>query len=121
MKASDLHLGDVVGVCYEDTLIAGEVIVLEPDVVHISNRKYPDSDRDITGVPLCENWLTELNFIYNSILEKWMLQDVVLYRHPDKNDHYWVVQSRTDQFRIVFVHELQSLLKIFGLLKPIVQ
>ena len=118
MRASELHLGDFVAVCYEDPLIAGQVIVLEPDVVHLSNCVCADSDRDIVGVPLCENWLTELNFIYNSILHRWMFKDVVLYKHPDKNDDCWVVQSRTGQFRIAFVHELQSLLKIFSLLKP---
>ena len=121
MRASELHLGDFVAVCYEDTLIVGQVIVLEPDVVHISNRKYADSDRDIIGVPLCENWLTEFNFIYNSILKRWMFEDVVLYKHPDKNDDCWVIQWRTDQFIIAFVHELQSLLKLFSLLKPVHQ
>jgi hypothetical protein len=121
MKASELHLGDFVGVCYEDTLIAGQVIVLEPDVVHISDRKYPDSDRDIIGVPLCENWLMKLDFIYNSILKGWMFKDVVLYKQPDKNDDCWVLQSRTGQFRIEFVHELQSLLKIFSQLNPTLQ
>ena len=118
MKASELHLGDFVAVCYEDPLIAAQVIVLEPDVVHLSNRKYADSDRDIIGVPLCENWLTELNFIYNSILKRWMFEDVVLYKQPTKKHDCWVVQSRTGQFRITFVHELQSLLKVFSLMKP---
>lgn len=39
MKSSDLRIGNFVGVCYEDTFKAGQVIVLEPDVVHLSNRK----------------------------------------------------------------------------------
>ena len=121
MKASELHLGDFVGVCYEDPLIAGQVIVLEPDVVHLSNRVCADSDRDIIGVPLCENWLVKLNFIYNSILERWICENVVVYKHSDTNDEGWVVQSGTGQFRIDFVHELQSLLKIFSLLKPMHQ
>ncbi len=43
MKASDLRIGNVVGVCYDEIFIADEVAVLEPDVVHLSKRKYPDS------------------------------------------------------------------------------
>ena len=57
MKASDLRLGNIVGVCYENLSTPAEVIVLEPGVVHLSNRKYPDSDRDIVGIPLSENWI----------------------------------------------------------------
>ena len=121
MKASELHLGDFVGVCYEDTLIAGEIIVLEPDVVHISNRKYPDSDRDIIGVPLCDYWFRKLDFIYCSIIKRWTFKDVVLYKNPNKNDDCWILQSKTGQFRITFVHQLQSLLKIFSQLNLIPQ
>jgi hypothetical protein len=116
MKSSDLRIGNFVGICYEDTFKAGQVIVLEPDVVHLSNRKYPDSDRDIIGVPLSEDWLIQFNFSYNPIIERWNFKDVTLRKLPGKTEGYWVLQSKAALLRIAFVHELQNLLHTLNLL-----
>ena len=80
MKASDLRLGNIVGVCYEATTIPGEVVVLEPDVVHLSNRKNPDSDRDIVGIRLDEKWLAHFKFNYNASFENWIYQDITIWK-----------------------------------------
>lgn len=117
MKASDLRLGDIVGVCYETLLIAGTVVVLEPDVVQLSNRKYPDSDRDIVGIPLSENWLTQLKFSYNVALCHWSYRDVVIRRIPITKKPFWEVELKATSLKISFVHELQDVLH-FELLQP---
>ena len=116
MKASDLRLGNFVAVCYEDRFIAGQVIVLEPDVVHLSNRKYPDSDRDIIGVPLSEEWLIQFNFSYNPIIESWNFKDVTIRKLSAKTEGHWVLQSKAALLKIAFVHELQNLLHVLNLI-----
>ncbi len=110
MKASDLHLGDIVGVCYKTFLIASEVVVLEPNAVHLSNRIYPDSDRDIVGIPLSENWLTRFKFSYDPALIHWSLRDVVIRRITIATEPLCEVESKTASLKISFVHELQDLL-----------
>ena len=64
MKSSDLRLGNIVAVCYEDRITPDTVLVLEPGVVHLSNRKNPDSDRDIICVTLKEEWLTKVKAVF---------------------------------------------------------
>ena len=112
MKASDLRIGNVVGVCYEQNFIPDEVIVLEPGVVHLSKREYPDSDRDIVGVPLKENWLRKLDFSFNSILDRWELENIIIKKLFIKSVCYWVWQSKAGIMKIDFVHELQNLIHI---------
>ena len=112
MKASELRLGNIVAVCYETSLVPQEVIVLELGVVHISNRKYPDSDRDIVGIPLSEHWITEFKFRYNSGFEHWSNHNVVIWKIPDATKPYWEVESKAGSWKIAFVHELQNLLHI---------
>jgi hypothetical protein len=80
MKASDLRLGNFAGVCYEDTFVADEVIVLEPGVVHLSKRKYPDDERDIVGVPLTEDWLRKFGFLYESSSKHWEFKNIIIYK-----------------------------------------
>lgn len=116
MKASDLRLGNIVGICYQTLLTADEVVVLEPDVVHLSHRKYPDSDRDIVGIPLCDNWLTHFKFSYNVALSHWNYRDVVISRIPNTTKPVWEVESKVASLKISFVHELQNLLHTLNLL-----
>ena len=106
MKASDLRIGNIVSVCYENDIIPDTVIVLEPDVVHLSNRDYPDSDRDITGVPLNEEWLMHFNFIFHSEQEVWCSGEIII----KKLSNNWVAKSNTLKIEIGFVHQLQDLL-----------
>lgn len=110
MKASDLRLGNFVGVCYEDTFVADQVIVLEPQVVHLSNRKYPDDERDIIGVPLCEDWLRKFDFNYEPILERWELKNIIIKKIIYESEINWMWQSKAALLKIAFVHELQNLL-----------
>jgi hypothetical protein len=100
MKASDLRLGNIVGVCYETPLVPEQVIVLEPDAVHLSNRKYPDSDRDIVGIPLSEKWLTDLKFRYNSAFEHWSNLHVIIWKIPDaaRNFGRWTQKPGPGKF-----------------------
>ena len=110
MKASDLRLGNFAGVCYEDTFVADQVIVLEPGVVHLSNRKYPDDERDIIGVPLCEDWLRKFDFNYDTVLERWECKNIIIKKTIYESEIYWLWQSKAGILRIAFVHELQNLL-----------
>lgn len=106
MKSSDLRIGNIVSVCYENGIAPDTVIVLEPDVVHLSNRKYPDSDRDIIGVPLNKEWLIHFNFVYNSELEVWSSSEIIIKKLPNS----WIVKWNTLKREIEFVHQLQDLL-----------
>ncbi len=110
MKASDLRLGNFAGVCYEDTFIADQVIVLEPGVVHLSNRKYPDDERDIIGVPLSEDWLRKFDFHYDPTLERWEYKNIIIKKISYQSDNYWIWQSKAGVLKIEFVHVLQNLL-----------
>ena len=114
MKASDLRIGSIVGVCYEDIFIADEVIILEPGVVHLSNRKNPDSDRDIVGAPLQEEWLKKFNFKYNLHSDEWKFDEIVIKKIQSGKMNAWFVQSETLQLKIAFVHQLQDLLHLLG-------
>jgi hypothetical protein len=114
MKASDLRIGNIVAVCYEECLIPGEVVVLEPDVVHLANRRHPDSDRDIVGVPLEEHWLKQFNFIYNRALERWERKNIFIKNMCDGSTNYWIWQSKAGILKFSFVHELQDLLHTLG-------
>ena len=114
MKASDLRIGNIVGVCYEDILIADQVVILEPGVVHLSSRKNPDSDRDIVGVPIQEEWLKEFNFKYNLQSDEWKFGEIIIKKIQSKRENTWLVQTETLQLKITFVHQLQDLLHVLG-------
>lgn len=105
MKASDLRIGNIVSVCYENDIVPDTVIVLEPDVVHLSMRKYSDSDRDIIGVPLSEEWLLHFGFIYHLELEVWCFGEIIIKKLKNK----WVAKWNTLKKEIEFVHQLQDL------------
>ncbi len=115
MKASDLRIGNIVSVCYEKDIIPDTVIVLEPEVVHLSNREYPDSDRDIIGVPLSTTWLKKFEFKYNPGLKNWGCKNILIKKLSNDSENYWVLQSKSGLLRISFVHELQNLLHVLGM------
>jgi len=106
MKSSDLRIGNIVSVCYENDIIPDTVIVLEPDVVHLSSRKCPDSDRDIIGVPLNEEWLMHFNFIYHSEQEGWCNGEIIIKKLSDS----WIAKWNTLKRELEFVHQLQNFL-----------
>lgn len=106
MKASDLRIGNIVSVCYENEIVPDTVIVLEPDVVHLSNRKYPDSDRDIIGVPLSEEWLHKFHFTYHSKQMVWLRDEITIKKLTSK----WVAKWNTLERKIEFVHQVQDLI-----------
>ena len=110
MKASDLRIGNIVSVCYENDIIPDTVIVLEPGVVHLSKRQCPDSDRDIVGVPLNKEWLTHFSFIYHSELEVWYSGAIIIKKQPNN----WIAKSNTLNIEIEFVHQLQDLLQVLA-------
>jgi hypothetical protein len=112
MKSSDLRIGNIVAVCYEEKVTPDTVVVLEPGVVHLSSRKNADSDRDIVGVPLQEEWLRKFNFKYNSHSDKWKLNKIIIKKIQSGNVNIWLVQSKTLQMKIAFVHQLQDLLHV---------
>ena len=106
MKASELRVGNIVSVCYEEDIVPDTVVVLEPDVVHLSNRKYPDSDRDIIGVPISNEWLLHLNFNYHSKQKVWCHGEIIVSHLKNK----WVAKWNSLNREIEFVHQLQDLL-----------
>ena len=112
MKSSDLRIGNIVSVCYEDVVTPDIVIILEPDTVHLSMRNHADSDRDIIGVPLQEEWLRKFNFKYNSHSDKWKLNKISIKKIQSGTVNIWLVQSKTLQMKIAFVHQLQDLLHV---------
>ena len=111
MKASDLRLGNIVSVCYENDTMPDTVIVLEPDVVHLSNRDYPDSDRDIIGVPLQEKWLRIFKFKYNFHSGEWTFDKIIIKKIETAKTNTWLVQSEKFKLKIEFVHQLQDILR----------
>ena len=110
MKASDLRVGNIVSVCYEDDIIPDTVLVLEPDVVHLSNRKYPDSDRDIIGVPISNEWLLHFNFNYHSKQRVWCHGEIIIRALKNK----WIAKWNSLNREIEFVHQLQDFLHFIG-------
>ena len=110
MKSSDLRIGNIVAVCYEDKVTPDTVLILEPGVVHLASRNTPDSDRDIIGVPLHEEWLRKFNFKYHFNSDEWTCDEVIIKRIPSENSNTWLAQSETFKKKIAFVHQLQDLL-----------
>jgi hypothetical protein len=106
MKASDLRVGNIVSVCYEDDIIPDTVLILEPDVVHLSNRQYADSDRDIIGVPISKGWLMHFNFNYQSKQRVWCHGEIIITALKNK----WIAKWNSLNREIEFVHQLQDLL-----------
>lgn len=111
MKSSDLRIGNIVAVCYEDSVNPDTVLILEPGLVHLSNRENADSDRDIIGVPLHEEWLRKFNFKYHFNSDQWTYDEVVIKRIQNDNINTWLAQSETFRKKIAFVHQLQDLLR----------
>jgi hypothetical protein len=106
MKASDLRVGNIVSVCYEDDITPDTVLILEPHVVHLSNREFADSDRDIIGVPLSKEWLMHFNFNYQSKQRIWCRNGIIIRLLKNK----WTVKWNSLNREIEFVHQLQDLL-----------
>lgn len=111
MKSSDLRLGNIVAVCYEDRITPDTVLVLEPGVVHLSNRKNPDSDRDIIGVTLKEEWLTKFNFKYDIHSDEWKFDKIIIKKIQSENLNTWLAKSEKFKLKITYVHQLQDLLR----------
>lgn len=112
MKASDLRIGNIVSVCYENVVVPDTVIVLEPDVVHLSQRQYPDSDRDIVGVPLDEQWLMHFFFMYDANLNVWQNGKIQISKISAED---WSIQYGSLILKIRFVHELQNVLHLLAM------
>ena len=110
MKSSDLRIGNIVAVCYEHIVVPDTVLVLEPGVVHLSSRMNPDSDRDIIGVPLQEEWLRKFNFKYDLPSDEWTFNEIIVKKIESENANTWLAQSETFKKKIAFVHQLQDLL-----------
>ena len=111
MKSSDLRIGNIVAVCYEDMITPDTVLVLEPGVVHLSSRNNSDSDRDIIGVPLQEEWLSKFDFKYNLHSDEWTFNGIIIKKMKNENADIWLAQSETFKLKIEFVHQLQDLLR----------
>ena len=110
MKSSDLRIGNIVAVCYEDVVTPDTVLLLEPGLVHLSKRKYADSDRDIIGVPLQEKWLRKFKFKYNSHLGEWAFNKIIIKKSESEETNTWLIQSEKFKLKIAFVHQLQDIL-----------
>ena len=117
MKASDLRIGDIVSVWYEDKVIPDTVVILEPDVVHLSSRKYADSDRDIIGVPLQEEWLSKFNFEYDLHSDEWTFNKIIVKKIQNEHVNIWLLRSENSKLKIAFVHQRQDLLHVLGLVR----
>lgn len=115
MKSSDLRIGDIVSVCYEDKVIPDTVVILEPDVVHLSSRKYADSDRDIIGVPLQEEWLSKFNFEYDLHSDEWTFNKIIVKKIQNEHVIIWLLQFKAFKLTIEFVHQLQDLLHVLAM------
>ena len=111
MKSSDLRIGDIVAVCYEDVVTPDTVVILEPDTVHLSMKKHADSDRDIVGVPLEEKWLRIFKFRYNFHTGEWTFNKITIKKTDDQNSNTWLVKSEKFKLEIAFVHQLQDILR----------
>ena len=70
MKSTMFRIGNIVTVCYEDT-IPDTVLILEPGLVHLSRRLAADNENDIAGVRLTVNILESMQF---EKTEKWEFQ-----------------------------------------------
>ena len=114
MKSSDLRIGNIVAVCYEDIVTPDTVLVLEPGVVHLSSRNHPDSDRDVIGVPLHEEWLRKFNFKYHFHSDEWRFDEIFIKRQ-EKEIYVWLVRFETFQTKILYVHQLQNVLHILAI------
>jgi len=110
MKSSDLRIGNIVAVCYEDVVTPDTVLLLEPGLVHLSKREYADSDRDIIGVPLKEKWLRKFKFKYNSHLGEWALNKIIIKKSESEKTNTWLIRSEKFKLEIAFVHQLQDIL-----------
>lgn len=111
MKSSDLRIGNIVAVCYEDVVTPDTVLLLEPGLVHLSKRKYADSDRDIIGVPLHEKWLRKFKFRYNFHSDKWTLNKIIIKKAENERTNMWLIQCEKFKLKIEFVHQLQDVLR----------
>ena len=65
MKATYFRIGNIASVCYED-LGPDTVIILEPGLVQLANRVYPDNESDIAGVGITLENMASLKFIEKS-------------------------------------------------------
>ena len=109
MNAQDLRIGNIVSVCYEKEIIPDKVMVLEPNVVHLSKREYPDNELDIIGVPLSEEWLIQFFFTYHSEFQLWQSGELLI----KKLTNCWLVQYKSYRKKIESVHQLQDIIHFF--------
>lgn len=110
MKATDLRIGNIVTLAYED-FKPNVVLILEPGLVHLLNRLHPDDERDIEGIPITEGLLHEYKVPSNKIF---LIQgtnvkiDVVQDIKP-----VWLhIKNLT--FQLHFIHELQNIIHLIS-------
>jgi hypothetical protein len=109
MKVEELRIGSIVSVCYEKEIIPDKVMILEPNVVHLSTREYPDNEQDIIGVPLSEEWLIQFSFTYHSEFQLWQSGEILI----KKLTNCWLVQYKSYRKEIESVHQLQDIVHFF--------
>src|ERR1700739_3989717 len=61
MKSTDLRIGNLATVCYEDRK-PDTLIVLDPGMVHFASQKRSDNEVDVIGVYLTVEKLIEIDF-----------------------------------------------------------
>jgi hypothetical protein len=108
MNLQELTIGNYV--IPLDTLIPGEVILIEEGGVLLNNRQETEDEANLEGIELNEEWLYQLGFSFNLRGNTWEYygKNKALSLRIKKTGDYF----QFDMYKIKHVHELQNLIKI---------
>ena len=102
MKAVDFRIGNIVTVCYGN-FKPDTIIIIEPGLIQLASRPDPDDERDITGVYLTLEILTELCFVEKNKGLHFLIHTI----ENDKIELSLTIGIYT--VRCKYVHELQNI------------
>jgi hypothetical protein len=105
MKSTHFRIGNIVTLCHEN--LPDIVVSIEPGLIYLANRTRPDDERDISGVFITIEKLTELNFFEKS---KGLLFSI----HTTESERVELSFSFGNHtMRYKYLHELQNAIFCF--------
>jgi hypothetical protein len=114
VQPSNLRIGNLLTVCYEDGLKPYIVEVLQADLVHLSNRAEAEDPRDLIGLHVTSDFLLSKNFTEQDNVFTVLANEKRIKFCFNKDKKTAVLYVDNMRFEIKYIHELQNILFYFA-------
>ncbi len=112
MKATELMIGNLV--CMAENIFPPDIVVaLEPGLIHLSKREFPDDENNVEGVPISLDYLKRNGSI---VFKSFFYKDFTFEINGLGNMLTLKINNRL-KLNFSFVHELQNFISHTQIIK----